>query len=674
MRCVIETRLLGQPELSVNGHVMTLSRCRQRLPRELLQFLLLQPGFRALRQTVLGHFWPRASTLAANNRLDHTVHLLRKMLREQFPTHTLLSNFDRWLVFGQGHEIRSDVHQFLEFVANARAVPEASEAALASAEALYSGDLLEGTPLDDSLLEMREHLRWELCWAIGALASHDRAHGRLQLAMGRTQRLLDIDPGNEAAHLSLMELYEATGAPERAVSQFATCRRELQREHNAEPAPSTRAVLDRLLARPSLGLSNSAQPRAKTVRDRSETYRAPVFAVPVLGFESALAGLACDMFELGKRFITLWGPAGSGKTRLAQSFLEASRLRFTDGVVEVSMSAARSTSQALGMLEQALGCLEPGEAGDATTRVEALAQLLAQADTLVVLDGVESVVSIAPYLEKLLQHAPRLRLLLTSQRPLRTASEHLRQLPALIDEALESGVQLFVQNTHARGGTIELNSSSRPEIELLCSLLDGNPRLIEIAAARAVEKHLSELLAGVVRPLDLMVGTECDVPESLRTARAMIARSVSFLDGSSQACLHAVALMGEFVAEAEAEALLTHFWPRALVRRTLSMLVEFQLLRRTPNHASGWGRNALSTTCAVRQYALEALHWPGGEGRLLLAYSRLYSLHSLALAPRDQQAAAAAKTRAAAVEAALEWNGLDLLRRRHAARVSSRLR
>jgi predicted ATPase len=263
----------------------------------------------------------------------------------------------------------------------------------------------------------------------------------------------------------------------------------------------------------------------------------PAQLTPLIGREREVAALR-DMIAVGQnRLITLVGPGGTGKTRLALQAAADALDRFPDGVWWVPLAAARDPDLVLPAIAAPLGVREA--AGEQL--VATLGAHLSAREALLLLDNFEQVVDSAPLIQRLLDAAPGLAVLVTSREPLRLRMERefpVAPLPlppatvgAEIEAALASpAVQLFVSRAQAVKPTFRLDAGNVADVVAICRHLDGLPLAIELAAARVRLLPPAALLARLDRRLAILTGGARDLPARQQTLRATIAWSHDLLD------------------------------------------------------------------------------------------------------------------------------------------------
>ena len=261
------------------------------------------------------------------------------------------------------------------------------------------------------------------------------------------------------------------------------------------------------------------------------------------------------------RLLTLAGPGGVGKTRLALEVAHESRAAFPDGVRFFDLSAIRDPELVLPTIAQALGLPEHGTRSPLVT----LQAHLQERHTLLVLDNLEQVLAAAPQLAELLAACPRLRLLVTSRVRLRLRWEHTLPVPPLAlpdpdvpptaeDLAALPAVALFVERAQASSSTFTLTATNGPAVATLCRHLEGLPLALELAAARANVLAPSQMLTWAEQRLPALRWDAPDLPTRQRSLRATLAWSYALLPAAEQALFRRLAVFAHGWTPEAAEA------------------------------------------------------------------------------------------------------------------------
>jgi len=266
----------------------------------------------------------------------------------------------------------------------------------------------------------------------------------------------------------------------------------------------------------------------------------PVPLTPLVGREQEVAAVEALLRSEGVRLVTLTGPGGSGKSRLAMEVAGRLRPGFADGVRFVELASVQAGDLVPGAIAAGLG-LNTSGARLHTDLVSYLGRQL-----LLVLDNFEQVTDAAPLLAELLAAAPGLKMLVTSRSMLRLRGEHefpVHPLPVPpAGAALEAGtagqyasVRLFTERAQAVAPGFRLTGQNAGAVAEICRRLDGLPLAIELAAARVRLLPPQALLARLGDTMGVLTGGPRDVPERQRTLKNTLDWSFSLLSPGEQA-------------------------------------------------------------------------------------------------------------------------------------------
>ncbi|CAN5819005.1 hypothetical protein BH23GEM9_BH23GEM9_15660 [soil metagenome] len=365
-------------------------------------------------------------------------------------------------------------------------------------------------------------------------------------------------------------------------------------------------------AEPHLSSSPALEtPRLRIVPDRRSTLPAPLTAF--VGRDKALDAVA--ELVAGHRLVTLIGPGGSGKTRLA---IEAGRIaadRFEDGVVWVELAPLLDANLVSQTLATALGIRhQPGRGAD-----EAVAEYLANRRVLVVIDNCEHVVEAAADMAMtLLREAPHVHILATSRERLSVAGERTWPVPPLglpprrarhMDEVLRAeAVQLFTDRTAMVLPLFTIDAEAADAIAEICIRLDGIPLAIELAAARMNVLSPRQIADRLADSMALLTSRSRTLPKRQQTLRAAIDWSYALLSDSERVMFRRLSVFGCGFTLSAAEAVCADdVLAEAVVLDVLAGLVDKSLV--AVRERDGEARYRLLET--VRQYAREQLRAEG---------------------------------------------------------------
>jgi predicted ATPase/class 3 adenylate cyclase len=279
-------------------------------------------------------------------------------------------------------------------------------------------------------------------------------------------------------------------------------------------------------------------PPLKTLGNRATNL--PVQPNCLIGRQQELALVGGLLRGRETRLLTLTGPGGTGKTRLALQAAAELSDEFADGVFVVFLASLRDPALLASTVAQTLGLMErPGE-----TLEDALAAYVRERELLLLLDNFEHLLAAAPAAADLLAHAPSLTLLVTSREPLHLAAERLFEVPPLaaptdgtasVAEALgHDSVALFVERAKATSAGFELGDGNVTAVAEICARLDGLPLALELAAARIRTLSPEALRKRLDRRLAVLTGGARDADERQRTLRAAIEWSHDLLTEEEQ--------------------------------------------------------------------------------------------------------------------------------------------
>ncbi|MFG3697269.1 BTAD domain-containing putative transcriptional regulator [Micromonospora sp. NPDC047620] len=383
------------------------------------------------------------------------------------------------------------------------------------------------------------------------LASARLTRGEHALVAADLAELVTRHPLREGLRALHMRALYASGRQSEALDSYADLRRRLADELGLDPGPDLAALHRRILEQDA---ALRPPPAAAQIRNSM-----PARLDELVGRAEALAELRA--LVPGRRLVTLVGPGGVGKTRLATEV--AREQAFPDGVHLVDLTALRPGETDIADL--VLAALDVHEiAGSRVTADDHLVAALRHRRTLLVLDNCEHVVEPAAALvARLLRQAPQVTVLATSREPLGLAGELLWEVGPLPVPAEESDLdavrrsaaaRLFAARAAAQQRGFHLDERTAPAVAQLCRRLDGLPLALELAAKRVRAFGL----AGVVERLDdrfrLLGTTQRDVPARQRTLTAVIGWSWDLLTDHERAVLSRLAVHADGCPAEAAEA------------------------------------------------------------------------------------------------------------------------
>jgi predicted ATPase len=278
----------------------------------------------------------------------------------------------------------------------------------------------------------------------------------------------------------------------------------------------------------------------------------PVASTSLIGREHDIAEVSRLLETDGVRLVTLTGPGGIGKTRLAVAVGAHLEESYPQGVAFVPLASIARPELVLPHIAAALGASIEGTRSPA----DVVAERIAETPTLLVLDNLEQVIGVGPELDQLLARCVELKMLTTSRTVLRLRAEHeypvgpltvptLMGRPPMEDLASLPAIQLFVDRARAVRHDFALTEDKVLAVTEICRRLDGLPLAIEIAAARIRLLTPDALLARLDVSLQALGTGPADLPERQRTLRATVEWSIGLLDEAERQMLATLSIFVE---------------------------------------------------------------------------------------------------------------------------------
>jgi DNA-binding SARP family transcriptional activator/predicted ATPase len=547
--------LLGPFEVVLGGAPINLSASKA---RALLAYLVVESGKPHSRDALAGLLWPDYPQRSARTNLRNTLSDLRAAIGDRDAEHPFLVATRETIQFNLESDHVLDVSTFQE-VAEAGTVARLEEAVT-----LYQGPFLEDLSVDDSTSfddwarSVRETLERLVLDALARLAGQYEDRGETARAIEATHHLVDLAPWHEEGHRTLMRLLALHGQRSAALAQYEACRRALRQTLDVAPSAETTQLYERIR-------TGEIGERVEDAAPQPVLHNLPVQLTPFVGREPLLAEIGERLSDPGCRLLTLVGPGGIGKTRLA---LEAARRevgRHEDGVYWVALAPLRAVDTLVSALVQSIGFSLAG-GGDPWQRLLAH---LRDKRMLLILDNFEHLLDqhlldqrlldTAPpggkgavdLVSELLETAPGVQVVVTSRVRLNVQSEHLLPVSGMAypvrpddpaardvlrsdrsgrDATQYSAVRLFLASARRVRPGFEPGAGELADVVQICRLVQGMPLAILLAAAWMEMLSPAEIVAELERDYGLLEADLRDLPARQQSVEAVFDASWRLLD------------------------------------------------------------------------------------------------------------------------------------------------
>lgn len=503
------------------------------------------------------------------------------------------------------------------------------------AVALYRGEFLtdfylpDANPFEEWAAARREAFRRQALNALDGLSDSFVIQGRLNDAEGYARQQLAIDPIREPAYRQLMKVLYWSGRRAEALNLYQECVRILENELDTPPSEATSTLADAiregtLAGRPETGKADkgaelelgfgkeeatsayeqdlaSLSPTAQVSLGR---HNLPAYATPFIGREVELAALDGLFADPNVHLVTVVGPGGIGKTRLATAAAEQilAAQSFLDGLYFIDLAPLRETSEILQALGDALDLSLQG--GDDPATRQQLFNYLHQKRMLFLFDNFEHLLDGATLVAEILQTAPGIKILVTTRERLHLSLEQVYPIDGLEfpdwetpeDTAKYTAARLFIQSARRNEPDFTLrDNDDLTYLARICRLVGGMPLALELAASWVDMLSLDEIANELQQGLDILETDLRDVPERQRSVRASFNYTWRRLDEAEQAIFAQLSIFrGGFTRAAAQEV-------TSASLRQLSGLVSRSLIRFDKQR----GRYAIHEL--LRQYGAEKL-------------------------------------------------------------------
>ncbi len=576
---MLEIRTLGGLSLRVDGE--PLEDMGSRKAEALLVYLAVEGGKQS-RHVLTALLWPESDEAHASTSLRVALSVLRRTLGDYL-------DISRDMVrIRPESAVRLDVSDLAWKLARDE---------IDGALEIYRGSFLQGftvrgsAAFEDWMRCEQERVRRSIVGALHASTFEEIGAGDYLRALGLTRRLLELEPLDESAHRQCMLLLALSGQRSGALTHFERWCKVLHEELGVGPAEETRVLYRQI-----------SDGEAETILESvTPPHNLPASQTSFVGRRRELAQIGGLIRDPACRLVTVMGPGGSGKTRLALQAASRALHAFGDGVCFVSLESIGSIDYLVPAITDAL----PFDVDTVTTRLDQRTQLLhhlSDRSLLLVMDGFEGLVDRAGLLSEILDCATECQILVTSRQRLNLRGEWVLTLEGLplpqdaedvtLDES--DAVRLFMDRARQKKGDGGLSRDEREHVVRICELVEGMPLAIELAAAQTSVLSPREVAEEMEKGLDILSTSTRDIPARHRSLRAAFDSSWQLLTDEQQKAFCKLSVFrGGFDRQAALDV-------AGVGLRQLSALLDRSLLQR---HRVG----TLTMHGLLREFAVEKL-------------------------------------------------------------------
>jgi len=376
----LRIELLGGFRLAVGDAEIPASAWRSHNASQIVKRLALAPDYILYRDLLADLLWPETDAAAAANNLRQGLHVARRYLRQLPLDQTLvLRSINERVHLYPAEHVSTDVHDF-ELAARMAFGSRDPDRYWEAAER-YSGLFLPNDLYEEWTIQCREELTAIYRAILAEVADLHEALNELPRAIDALRKLVAAEPANEATHVRLMRLYAAQGKRSQALLQYQHLTSILATTVEIDPEPETQQLYQDIKQGKNLALSSSVSRSNTTTTLATPATNLPIPVTSFLGRTQELARLLKEIAE--HRLVTLVGPGGIGKTRLAFEAARGLIDNYADGVWLVDLSALDDPE----LVPQTVASLLGIELDERAEPIDALAEALRHRELLLVLDN-----------------------------------------------------------------------------------------------------------------------------------------------------------------------------------------------------------------------------------------------------------------------------------------------
>ncbi|MBW6472269.1 MAG: tetratricopeptide repeat protein [Anaerolineaceae bacterium] len=595
--------------------------------RALLVYLAVESQRSVPRSYLAGLFWSDLSEKQALQSLRQTLSILRKVLGDNGSENPIIQSERDHLRLNPAIPVWVDVLEFKRLLNQAYRHFQRQDQfhqinfrSLASTLQLREGDFLEkfsisGAPLFDEWVSIiREDLDHLAVEALILLVQYYQNRGEFGLAKQSIQRILSIAPWSESAHLMMMQLYARDGQWNAFENQFRSLRKFLKEQIGVEPAHETMVFYEETRKNKSKNpLFTQETPQLTNI---------PHGEAIIIGRELELDEITNLLVDPVCRLITLHGPGGIGKTSLAMEIARQQVGIFQDGVFFISLIGAHSNEEFIAGLIEAI-TVPMMDSGNLISRLK---DFLHNKCLLLVLDNFEHLLieqEVTQSLSDIMQHASRVKLLVTSRERLNLKDEWVYPLKGMAYPGIHNhfdptsidkfgALMLFQQRARQVKPDFQWDAQSIAAVVEICQLFEGLPLGIELAAADVWSQSCQVIAKKINNHWNSLNANASDVSPRYRSLWANLEDSWTLLDDNLQRIFWRIGIFEDSFSIQAAETI-SHAKLQDLDRLVNQSILQHDLQGRYKMHS------------VIRQFAREKMYESGDYTEIQTAFVNYFA-------------------------------------------------
>lgn len=547
--------------------------------RALLAYLMLESNKPLSRDHLIGLLWGEGDDIKASKNMRQALSNLRKTIQDTDLENPFLlvvsdtiqadvNNPHVWLDTRVFEKLISDCEQHPH-----RKIESCTGCAnrLGQAVQLYRGEFLHGFNLKDSeyfqdwLVARREYFHQKMIGILENLVGYHQQRHEYKTAIEYARQLISMDEWREESYVLLMRLLSSSSQRSEALKLYQKCSRILRDEFGVEPQPETFQLYQEIL--------NNQIPVDRSVLPQNNLL---VFGTTFVGRQKEFLQIVECLQTKDRRLVTVVGPGGVGKTRLAIQIGQDQLYSFQNGVFWVLLENIETPNTLPDIIANAVGMELPAK-GDARSHV---LNFLRHRDILLIFDNYEHLLPATEFVTEILNCAPGVSILITSRESLHLQMEwvfELTGLPLQAEEKEELPAAMLLLEQRAQRLEPQFHISTDEEYKdalHLCKLLDGLPLGIELASGMLKKYTCAEIAEQISENIDKLASSLRDIPSRHRSLWLVFEHSWDLLSTEEKQAFAALGVFpSRFTATAAydictiASGLLDNLCRKSLVRQ-----------------------------------------------------------------------------------------------------------